>query len=306
MIFVMSGVGQKLNFSVVAAESRPASPGENTLWVKTSAMSTWCFSSLVPEAQEGLVWICTGSGGISFNALLSKSLLLRPTGCAVYSGGVWTACQAEIYQQGEWKALFYASVSVTYPEGAACVCSKGELSISAPDSSGSCVLALPEAGEWTVRVTDGIKSTEKTVSVTDIGQSLSVTLSFELYLVKAGVSPSALPHYPRVINGVYDDGEDGSLILTGSESAQIYCAMLPQVDLSEYKTMYVRASGTIYFYFGVGSDSALSREVKTTVNNAPGGELLSLDVSDLSGNYYAAAHGRLYGATTTIYDWWFE
>lgn len=261
--------------------------------------------SFVKGSAQGQLWFISGKReDTALSPLPDGSITLCPEACRQYINGEWVLKKGAVYTGAAWKELFYSTISVSYPAGAVCVCSKGELSFTAPDTSGSCVFALPEAGEWTLRAARGSRSAETVVTVSAGGQNLSAALSFELYLVRSG--QRVAEYLPHVVNGVYDYGSDGSLILTGSESAQIYSVMTPQVDLTDYSTMYIRASGTTYFYFGVGSDSALSREVKSTVHNAAGGELLSLSVADLSGKYYAAAHGRLYGASTVIYDWWLE
>ena len=81
MIFNMTGGGggSSLNFKVVGGTSQPSGVGENTIWVKTStAITSYVFSPNQPTASAGCVWIQTGTGSVSFNALKKNTIQLYP------------------------------------------------------------------------------------------------------------------------------------------------------------------------------------------------------------------------------------
>lgn len=67
-------------------------------------------------------------------------------------------------------------IVVSAPSEATVTATKGELSVSAVSTGGSCTLIVPEAGTWSVKATlSGITSDTKTVSVVD---SYAVELNF--------------------------------------------------------------------------------------------------------------------------------
>lgn len=80
----------------------------------------------------------------------------------------------------------YAIIGVTYPEGSICTCSNGSVTLTAKDTTGKALFAIPSAGTWTVTAVSGSKSTSKTVSITAEGQVETVTLMFELILFDGG------------------------------------------------------------------------------------------------------------------------
>lgn len=86
----------------------------------------------------------------------------------------------------------YALISVTYPNGSTCICTKGTKVLTASDTSGSYVFPIPEAGTWTVRAYDGAtwessghrKSTE--VTIVSQYQIENVGLTYEILLYNYG------------------------------------------------------------------------------------------------------------------------
>lgn len=109
MIFnVTGGGGSSLNFKVVGTATTPTNPAENTIWVKTStAIASWCFSAEEPAAATaGMVWITTGTGGLtSFNALKKNALWVYPMSAQQYVSGKWVLTDASIYQDNQWTDL---------------------------------------------------------------------------------------------------------------------------------------------------------------------------------------------------------
>lgn len=94
-----------LNFFVVGGEAQPASPGENTIWVNTSADITgWVFSVTEPtNPTDGMVWFVTGTASpVGFNAVRRNGLWVYPTNCQQYVSGVWVRKTAKTYQNGAW------------------------------------------------------------------------------------------------------------------------------------------------------------------------------------------------------------
>lgn len=79
----------------------------------------------------------------------------------------------------------YAFIVVAYPAGSTCTATDGTTTLTAPDTSGSWVCKVPNAGTWTILSTDGSQTASTAVSITTEGQSESVALSYALYLFKS-------------------------------------------------------------------------------------------------------------------------
>ena len=90
----------------------------------------------------------------------------------------------------------FATISGSYPVGSTCVCTDtdtGKKLTVKPiaEQSDKCIfiIGVPFAGTWTVSCTNGEKTSDKVVEITeaDIGKSFSVALNYTLYLVQNGV-----------------------------------------------------------------------------------------------------------------------
>lgn len=108
-------------------------------------------------------------------------------------------------------AFFTATISVTYPIGSTCTCSDGITTFTAADMSGNCVFTVPNAGTWTVEITDGVSTVNSVVNITSDGQSESVRLAF----FSATISVT----YPA---GSTCTCSDGSTTLTAPDTSGSY------------------------------------------------------------------------------------
>lgn len=81
----------------------------------------------------------------------------------------------------------YAFIVVAYPAGSTCTASDGTTTLTAPDTSGSWVCKVPNAGTWTVTSTNGTDSASTTVNITAEGQRESVTLTYGYWIFDNGV-----------------------------------------------------------------------------------------------------------------------
>lgn len=79
----------------------------------------------------------------------------------------------------------YAIIAVTYPKGSTCTCSNGTKTLKARGTSGKALFNV-QKGIWTVSCTDGTNTKTVSVEITTAGQSVSVTLSYQLLLYEAG------------------------------------------------------------------------------------------------------------------------
>lgn len=106
MIFNMSGGGGGgLNFKIVNGLTRPESPSEIMIWVKTELdIVNYIFGNDTPtELVTGTTWFQTGvNGKVRFNALKKNAIELSLSACKQYIGDKLSSMNAEIYQNGAW------------------------------------------------------------------------------------------------------------------------------------------------------------------------------------------------------------
>ena len=78
----------------------------------------------------------------------------------------------------------FAAIGVTYPAGSTLTCTNGSKTLTAKNTSGQWVFAIPEAGTWTVTAMDGTNTKSQSVEINSEGQFENVELSYRTYLVK--------------------------------------------------------------------------------------------------------------------------
>ena len=142
-------------------------------------------------------------------------------------------------------ALF-AVISVTYPAGSVCTCTKGTKSYKAKNTSGLVLFAVPEAGAWTVSCTDGTQTASTTVTVTADGEAVNVKLAYDLRLFDngdecAGVTggwtnagytySSMLPAPPEI--------SDGRIQLYGKAGGNTGIGTAQSIDLAGYSKLVI-------------------------------------------------------------------
>ncbi len=197
-------------------------------------------------------------------------------------------------------AYFAATINVTYPVGSTCTMTNGTTTLTAPDATGTWACIVPNAGTWTVTITDGTDTASDTVSVTTDGQTVSITVGYSLVLYSFGTKKVTFTdgHNDGVGSGsiswrtsdVYFVGEGGS-------ATSIYSAytFTPLVDLTNYKTLKCRIASMSTnntsqssFVLGIANsaDTKLNRDgsisngiSKTSITATPSSNILTLDIS---------------------------
>ena len=138
----------------------------------------------------------------------------------------------------------YAFIVVTYPAGSTCTASDGTTTLTAPDTSGSWVCKVPNAGTWTVTSTNGTDTATANVSITTEGQSESVELSYALYLIKDGVQ---VRQFDFVRSGTTVTQESSSVHISGTSGYVlfVYAIVDDGVAYSQF-VLETSASGNSY------------------------------------------------------------
>lgn len=80
----------------------------------------------------------------------------------------------------------FAAISVTYPAGSTCTCTNSTKTLTLKNTSGQGFFLIPYAATWTVTATDGTNTKSQGVEITSEGQSVSVTLVYDLILFDGG------------------------------------------------------------------------------------------------------------------------
>lgn len=199
-------------------------------------------------------------------------------------------------------AYFSATINITYPAGSTCTCSDGTTTLSAPDTSGTWACIVPNAGTWTVTSTSGTETDSKAVTITTDGQSISVELSYALFLFK--------PNAPSdIIAGEWEMPANSAVTAEAELTVKpvnnfngkriISARTKGQIDLTEYSTLQAtcKASG--------GSDTKLEVYSGSSVvaSTAIGTDLttVTVDISALSGLHSIGFAGKHTAYLTITY-----
>lgn len=180
-------------------------------------------------------------------------------------------------------AFFAATINITYPTGSTCTCSDGTTTLSAPDTSGTWVCTVPNAGTWTVSSTDGDRSKSADVVITTDGQTESVTLLYITYLFKDGET------YDSLTGGWQGtiDSKKQALQLTAAAGKTSSVWTKSKVDLTNFSTVSAKTNSSIRIGFNIIIASAINTSgqvAKASLSNAE--TELSLDISNITGEYF--------------------
>ena len=194
-------------------------------------------------------------------------------------------------------AFFAATINITYPAGSTCTCSDGTTTLSAPDTSGTWACIVPNTGTWTVTSTSGTETDSKSVTITTDGQSISVELSYALFLFK--------PNAPSdIIAGEWEMPANSTVTAEAELAVNsvnhfngdriISVRTKGQIDLTEYSTLQAtcKASGGSNTKLEVysGSSTVASTAISTDLTT------VTVDISALSG-----LHSIGFGGNHTAY-----
>ena len=190
-------------------------------------------------------------------------------------------------------AFFAATINITYPAGSTCTCSDGTTTLTAPDTSGTWVCTVPNAGTWTVTSTSETEADSKAVTITTDGQSTSVELSYALFLFKPNAPSSIISgEWEMPANStVTAEAELTVKSVNNFNGDRTWSARTKgQIDLTEYSTLQAtcKASGGSKTKLEVysGSSAVASAAIGTDLTT------VTVDISALSGLHSIGFSGR--------------
>ena len=229
------------------------------------------------------------------------------TGVVVFKGlssGTWTVtitgdgktAQKNVVVTTDYStaiAFFAATINITYPAGSTCTCSDGTTTLTAPDTSGTWVCTVPNAGTWTVTSTSETETDSKAVTITTDGQSTSVELSYALFLFKPNAPSSIISgEWEMPANStVTAEAELTVKSVNNFNGDRTWSARTKgQIDLTEYSTLQAtcKASGGSKTKLEVysGSSAVASAAIGTDLTT------VTVDISALSGLHSIGFSGR--------------
>lgn len=143
--------------------------------------------------------------------------------------------------------FFSATINITYPAGLACTATNGSTTLNAPDTSGTWACVVPNAGTWTVSLSNGLS---ETVTIAATGESHAVN---KWYLLKNGVANQTYKFGEGQIrdgNLVTVTNGDGALVCTSPRSQTVGIATAIAVNLAGFTKIVVEYNGNKAIYFG--------------------------------------------------------
>ena len=204
-------------------------------------------------------------------------------------------------------AFFSATINITYPATSICVVTNsGGQTVASDTNTGSSTktwtATVGATGTYTVTATatDGSSKTKSaTVSITADGQSKSVTLSYEVYLIQNGSVNSAFNFGAAQLRS-----DHSTSISTGSgyiqySSTSYTCGVATpsRVDLSKYSKLVMNCnvtsigSGNVRLSvcngLSAGSESEVLSNISASKNtSSTGSQTLTLDLSSITSSLY--------------------
>ena len=270
----------------------------------------------------------------------SKNKTANSSGIAVFKGlstGEWTVTITDgektaskpvtIIADFNTKITFFsATIHVTYPAGSKCTATDGVTTLTAPDTSGTWDCVVPNAGTWTVRITDGAQSDAKTVTITENGKIESAWLSYARYIVKDGVLTDIGLSNPLVSGRsttvtqkdgyVYVKNPSTNNTVTGILSGVMIDTTHATRIVASLEIVSAGASGTQSKFNGTGLvltksfnysglDKAAAGIEHEAISSETGIMTLTIDASSITGEWYV---GFAMGGTSkfNIYDLYAE
>ena len=191
-------------------------------------------------------------------------------------------------------AFFSATINVTYPSGSTCTATDGTTTLHAPDTSGTWVCVVPNAGTWTITSTDGSKTSSRDVSITESGQSESATISYIYWAFDEGNSVDYTGGWLSSYSGkpweTYEPSTEIA-VETGtgpnSYAYNVVRASDTAIDLTGFSILYItvsnRSTNTGIVGISETDDTHASYVVSTSISSQ---KTYTIDVSSYTGNYY--------------------
>lgn len=212
-------------------------------------------------------------------------------------------------------AFFSATISVTYPSGSTCTATDGTTTLTAPDTSGTWNCVVPNAGTWTIAISNGSgSSNSKDVVIETNGQSETVSIAYIYWILNGSETADYTGGWTKGgnITGGTTGEKDGIYFKTTSSTSGSLSMTTGISDFANYSSLKITQTTRVnghYFRLRNTSGDVLA-EVSTYTNTSP----IVIDLSSLnlsSDTQYkffirGANVGGTSGASTKVTHIWLE
>ena len=187
-------------------------------------------------------------------------------------------------------APFKAFITVTYPSGTCTVTGEGQTYTHS--GGGTTTFTVKKKGTYTVKAVNGAASTSKTASITNLNQTVSIKLSYELILFDASTSLSTVKNnftFNQGQTATYIEKSGNYFVFHGGNVMNFTARYNKTIDLTPYKTLQVYGYTTITSNAKFGlSTSAPGYNPSWAKSNTftSSAALRTIDISSLNGSYY--------------------
>ena len=208
---------------------------------------------------------------------------------------------------------FSATISITYPAGSTCTVTNYKKTWTAPNTSGSWTFKANEVGVYTVKAVSGNKSREKEVLITAEGQSKTITIVYETVLFDATDNTSITGGWQQknyasgygtgsISNGLIQ--VVGSTAYGGASASYMVMYLTKnKIDLTEATSLkaqtgtingnnlafVIKSANTLSGWYDAPlTDGTCPAYTKLTAKGSSN-STISIDVSDITGQYYIGA-----------------
>lgn len=188
---------------------------------------------------------------------ITRTKTIGSSGTAIFNGlegGTW-AVTATLNGQTATKnvtittsygvtlAYFASTINVTYPAGSTCTITLGSTVYNAPNTSGSWSCVVNATGTYTVKCTNGSQTATRTATITATGQSISVALTYEYYIVNGSGNVDYTGGWKLLAYGsVCAANKNNIKMYTESGWGGVQAYSTSQVDLSKFSKLYINVS----------------------------------------------------------------
>ena len=261
----------------------------------------------------------------------SKPSKVATTGTVVFKGletGTWTititdgtdTASKTVEIKADYQAeitFFSATINITYPAGLTCTATDGSTTLTAPDTSGTWACVVPNAGTWTVVLSNGLRDA---VTIAATGESPTIN---KWYIIRSGV-PADIGFATQILSGRTVPTTQGDGYINYKEVEQRSTGVLTDntIDVTSFNTIVadinvvtvgtssdtkfggpslVLAPGKAYKTF----NNAITDITHYTCNKTKGRKNLSIDATSITGNWYVG-FGIGEKGNFNVYDLWLE
>lgn len=178
--------------------------------------------------------------------------------------------------------FFSATIRITYPAGSGShVEGPNGYYAQSPDTSGYWEVTVPAAGDYLVCADDSTtgQGANKTVTITEDGESTAVAISYATYLYNSGDECTEITGGWHAVSGTVTKNSD-NMVISG------VTATINKISTVGYKTIEITCVGSkTELHFGLGSTNNLF-SAGQVVLPYEAKETVYLDVTSVQGEYY--------------------